>query len=41
MLEMVEKTFSDRTKYALQAETQLGTGHAVLQAESYLVIKMV
>src|SRR5699024_9137881 len=33
--EMVEKTLGDRTKYALQAE-QLGTGHAVLQAEKLL-----
>lgn len=33
--EMVKKTLGDRTKYALQAE-QLGTGHAVLQAEKLL-----
>ena len=31
----VEDTLGDRTKYALQAE-QLGTGHAVLQAEKLL-----
>ena len=31
----VEETLGKRTKYALQAE-QLGTGHAVLQAEELL-----
>lgn len=33
--EQVKDTLQDRTKYALQAE-QLGTGHAVLQAEELL-----
>lgn len=33
--EAVEETLGDRTKYALQAE-QLGTGHAVMQAEKIL-----
>lgn len=33
--EKVKETLGDRTEYALQAE-QLGTGHAVLQAESIL-----
>lgn len=33
--EMVQRQFGDRIEYALQAE-QLGTGHAVLQAEGLL-----
>ena len=36
--EAVEQTLGDRTEYALQAE-QLGTGHAVLQAEELLGAK--
>lgn len=33
--EMVKEQLGDRTQYALQAE-QLGTGHAVVQAETFL-----